>query len=702
MSGQDPSDLFRQEAQELLEQLEQALLDLSDRQQDQDLIDSTFRALHTIKGSGSMFGFEAVAAFTHYVETAFDLVRKGTVPLTPEMVTVALAAKDHIRNLIENPGNAAEAQGGDLLSRLERAVDAASNGSAGRESHESAPAAAAASPLPAIEKQTTDAATTAWRIRLRLPKDCMATGTNPLLLLDELAALGEARIVALTDQVPPLEALDPFDCHIGWDVHLVTSKPKAAIEDVFLFVLDEMELSIEPQSGDAVPATGEQPVSQSHEEAAQSAPEPASQMPVATATPEAASSKPATSPLRRESAGKSESAQAKGGGSIRVPAERLDELMDRVGELVIAQSRLKQVAASTTDIQVKAIAEEIERLALELRDTTMGVRMMPIASLFGRFRRLVHDLATELGKEITLTTSGEETELDKTVIERLNDPLIHLIRNSIDHGLESAQQRQEAGKQPQGNIHLSARHSGDRVFISITDDGRGLDRQRIQTKAEENGLLVPGTKLSDAELFQLIFQPGFSTASQVTNLSGRGVGMDVVKKTVEGLRGSIDIASTPGQGTVITLSLPLTLAIIDGLLVRVGAGRYVIPLSAVEECVELPPVEEQRSRGRNFLNIRGDLVPFLRLREMFATQQPPDPFQKVVIVSSGDMRVGLVVDQVIGDHQTVIKSLSKLHARVGTFSGATILGDGTVALILEVAHLVARGQHRDERLRAVG
>lgn len=710
MNGQDPSDLFRQEAQELLEQLEQALLDLSDRQQDQDLIDSTFRALHTIKGSGSMFGFDTVAAFTHYVETAFDLVRKGTVPLTAEMVTVALAAKDHIRNLIENPGNTAEAQGGDLLSRLERAVDAASNGSAGRNDNGAASAAAAV-PLPVVAAETvataatsvvTDTATTAWRIRLRLPKDCMASGTNPLLLLDELAALGEARIIALTDQVPPLEELDPFDCHIGWDVHLVTSKPKAAIEDVFLFVLDEMELSIEPQAGDAALAPGEEQLSLPSEAAAQPSPEPAPQTPVAPAASVAASSKSAAAPLRRESAGKPESAQAKGGGSIRVPAERLDELMDRVGELVIAQSRLKQVAASTTDIQVKAIAEEIERLALELRDTTMGVRMMPIASLFGRFRRLVHDLANELGKEITLTTSGEETELDKTVIERLNDPLIHLIRNSIDHGLESAQQRREAGKQPQGNIHLSARHSGDKVFISITDDGRGLDRQRIQTKAEENGLLVPGTKLSDPELFQLIFQPGFSTASQVTNLSGRGVGMDVVKKTVEGLRGTIDIASTPGQGTVITLSLPLTLAIIDGLLVRVGTGRYVIPLSAVEECVELPSVEEQRSRGRNFLNIRGDLVPFLRLREMFATQQPPDPFQKVVIVSSGDMRVGLVVDQVIGDHQTVIKSLSKLHARVGTFSGATILGDGTVALILEVAHLVARGQHRDERLRAAG
>ncbi len=715
MNGQDPSELFRQEAQELLEHLEQALLDLADRQNDQDLIDSTFRALHTIKGSGSMFGFEAVAAFTHYVETAFDLVRKGAVPLTAEMVTVTLAAKDHIRNLIDNPGAATEAKGGEILRRLERAVDTASTGGitvVDNHRPDSDEAQAEVTPASAVDEHVRQ---TNWRIRMRLPKDCMAIGTNPLLLLDELAALGQAHISALTDEVPPLEALDPYECHIGWEVYLTTTKSKSAIEDVFLFVLDDMELSIEPATDEAAAALQDSSADAgpSASERMNAAPSVAASETV-SASAATAVAKPSEA-VRRDAAKikgdgikgggiKSEGGQGKGGtgGSIRVPAERLDELMDRVGELVIAQSRLKQVAASTTDMQVKAIAEEIERLALELRDTTMGVRMVPIASLFGRFRRLVHDLATELGKEITLTTNGEETELDKTVIERLNDPLIHLIRNSIDHGLESAQQRQEAGKQAQGNIHLSARHTGDKVLISITDDGRGLDRQRIEAKAEENGLLTPGTKLSDAELFQLIFQPGFSTAKEVTNLSGRGVGMDVVKKTVEGLRGTIDIASAPGQGTTITLRLPLTLAIIDGLLVRVGMGRYVIPLSAVEECVELPPAEEQRARGRNFLNIRDDLVPFLRLRELFSVQQAPDPFQKVVIVSFGETRVGLVVDQVIGDHQTVIKSLSKLHAKVGTFSGATILGDGTVALILEVAHLVARGQQRDDRLRVAG
>jgi two-component system chemotaxis sensor kinase CheA len=387
---------------------------------------------------------------------------------------------------------------------------------------------------------------------------------------------------------------------------------------------------------------------------------------------------------------------------VRVPAERLDDLMDRVGELVIAQSRLSQVAAASNDAHVKSIAEEIERLALELRDSTMGVRTVPIGSLFGRFRRLVHDLSAQLGKEIALVTVGEETELDKTVVEKLNDPLIHLLRNSIDHGLETPADRASAGKGSCGHITLTARHAGAEVLISIVDDGRGLDRDRIRARAEEKGLIQPGAILRDSELFGVIFQPGFSTAREVTSLSGRGVGMDVVKQAVEALRGKMEISSVQGTGTELTLRLPLTLAIIDGLLVRVGTARYVLPLSSVEECVELSAEQDVRSRGRNFLNIRGDLVPFLRLRELFRATTPPDIYQKVVVVAAGKRRVGLVVDQVIGNHQTVIKSLSVLHASAKMFSGATILGDGAVALIMDVSQLVEFGQASEVEYRAAG
>jgi two-component system chemotaxis sensor kinase CheA len=326
----------------------------------------------------------------------------------------------------------------------------------------------------------------------------------------------------------------------------------------------------------------------------------------------------------------------------------------------------------------------------------MGIRMVPIGTLFNRFRRLVHDLSRDLDKPIEFITSGEETELDKTMIERLADPLVHLIRNALDHGIEPPERRTRAGKPATGTVRLSAVYSGAEVAISIADDGAGLDAARIRAKAEEAGLLAPDARIADSELYQMIFAPGFSTAKEVTALSGRGVGMDVVKRTIDGLRGSIDLSTNPGQGTTATLRLPLTLAIIDGMLVQVGDARYTIPLSAVEECVELPASLANTSRGRNFLDIRGSLVPFLRLRDIFGLPGSDAAHQKVVIISSGEGRVGLVVDQIIGNNQTVIKQLSKLHAGLKTFSGATILGDGTVALILDTGHLVGFGQSHEE------
>ncbi|MDR3538491.1 MAG: chemotaxis protein CheA [Acetobacteraceae bacterium] len=664
MNQPDPAETYRQEAADLLDQLEQALLDLERAPADADLIDTAFRALHTIKGSGSMFGFDRVAGFTHHMETAFDAVRKGHVPIGSPLIAVALAAKDHIRMLIEQPEVASEADGAAILARLRTAVA-------------DMPGLVVGDPAVAALVAGRQGGS-GWRLRFRLPRDAMASGTNPLLLLDELRGFGPCQVTATTDAIPLLQALDPTECHVGWDVTLTTSQPRAAIEQVFLFVLDEMELDLQP----LVPAQTVRTEPVDRPAAAPGAP--------AEARPMAAEPRP-----------EPPAAAAPGSASsIRVAAERLDELMDRVGELVIAQSRLKQVAATSNDIQVKSVAEEIERLALELRDTTMSARMVPISQLFGRFRRLVRDLSHELGKDIALITVGEDTELDKTLIERLADPLIHLIRNAIDHGIATPERRIALGKPPQGHVTLSARHLGHEVLIAIADDGRGLDRARILERAQEQGLLPAGAYPSDNELFQVLFQPGFSTAREVTNISGRGVGMDVVRRTIEGLRGTISITSEAGRGSEITLHLPLTLAIIDGLLVRVGRGRYVIPLTAVEECVELSAAVDARSRGYSFLNIRGALVPFLRLRDLFDTGTPAEDYQKVVIVSSGEQRVGLVVDQVIGDHQTVIKSLSKLHADVETFSGATILGDGAVALILEVAHLVAHGHQRQDQMRA--
>lgn len=669
----DPTDTFRQEARELLEQLEQGLLDLEQNPGDADLVNSVFRALHTIKGSGAMFGFTDVAAFVHEFETAFDKVRKGLSPITPELVAVALDAKDHVHHLIETPDATTDA-GDAILAALRGIVEP--------DRFPAAPMAQSATVAANVAPEPTGR----WRIRFKLPEDALVHGTNPLLLLGEIADLGPCEVTALIDSVPTLDVLDPEACHLGWQVDLTHPDPTAALDDVFLFLKDGMELSIEPLAAVAAPEPVSSPVLDILAE------DPVAEVdePIAEAAPVRAQRE-----LREPKAETAERPST----SLRVPAERLDELMDRVGELVIAQARLSQMAAQSSDGNLKTIAEELERLSSGLRDTTMGIRMVPIGSLFSRFRRLVHDLSRDLDKEIEFITTGEETELDKTMIERLADPLVHLIRNSVDHGLETAEQRIKAGKPVKGTMRLSAVYAGAEVAISVTDDGAGLNAARIRAKAEEQGLLAPDSRIADHDLFQLIFAPGFSTAKEVTSLSGRGVGMDVVKRTIDGLRGKIELTTRPGEGTTATLRLPLTLAIIEGMLVRVGNGRYSIPLSAVEECVELPAEVATHSRGRNFLDIRGSLVPFLRLRDLFNTPGEADSHQKVVIISSGEGRAGLVVDQIIGNNQTVIKQLSKLHTDLETFSGATILGDGTVALILDTSRLVSYGQAHEEKYR---
>lgn len=679
MSFSDPSETFRQEARELLEQLELCLLDLGHSPDNSGLVNSAFRALHTIKGSGAMFGFTAVADFVHEFETAFDQVRKGQSAVTSALVSVALNAKDHIHKLIEHPDTTHS--GGDAILDALHAVIADAGGAP---ASDAVPAAPFLPGNPVPVKYDTDAAEgKCWRVCFRLPSDALVYGTNPILLLEEIKEIGPCNITALTDTIPHIDVIDPEVPYLGWQVDIHADDPRSAIDDVFLFLKDGMELSVEPLAADQ----GDVEVGSAEAETATDA----AAEPLTTTTTKTPKSPEPSAPANTERAPAS---------SMRVDAERLDELMDRVGELVIAQARLTQIAHHSPDTNLKTIAEELERLSSGLRDTTMGIRMVPIGTLFSRFRRLVHDLSRDLGKDIEFITSGEDTELDKTMIERLADPLVHLIRNSVDHGLESPDKRVAAGKPAHGTVRLSAVYAGAEVAISVSDDGAGLNADRIRAKAEEAGLLAPDAKITDQELWHMIFAPGFSTAKEVTALSGRGVGMDVVKRTIDGVRGTIDVTTVPGQGTTMTLRLPLTLAIIDGMLVRVGNGRFTIPLAAVEECVELPEGIEANARGRNFLDVRGSLVPFLRLREVFHTTAPPERHQKVVIVSSSEGRVGLVVDQIIGNNQTVIKQLSKLHSSIKSFSGATILGDGTVALILDTAHLVAFGQVHVEQGKA--
>jgi len=667
MTTLDPAEVFRQEASELFDALEGALLDLGLRPDDRDLVDTAFRALHTIKGSGAMFGFDAVASFTHEFETAFDRVRKGEIKPNQDLISVALAAKDYIRALIEAPETTDSVIGDAILDDLHHLVEP--DGDKPTEAHPVEASPAAAQPR------------VGWQLHLEFDSDILRNGSNPLDLLDDLGKLGACFVMALTDDVPFLDELDPEHCFLKWDVTLHSDCDRNAIDDVFIFVQDEMKLDCRPLAAAETPLL-----------AAEMAPPLQPAAPVGELRPSeqaTAASQPA--PAAEKKREDSKRPDDKANATVRVQAERLDELMDRVGELVIAQARLSQLAASTDDISIKAIAEEIERLAASLRDTTMGARMVPIGSLFGRFRRLVHDLSRDLGKPVDFVTSGEDTELDKTMIERLADPLVHLIRNAIDHGIEDTASRTAAAKTDIGRIEIAATHAGAQVLVTVRDNGAGLNTMRIRAKAEEQGLIAPGAVMSDQDIHQFLFHPGFSTAQVVSALSGRGVGMDVVKRTIEAMRGSIDISTAPGHGTTVTLRLPLTLAIIEGLLIRVGEGRYIIPLSAVEECAELTAADE-RERGRDFLNMRGDLVPFVRLRSLFDAAGEPDRHQKIIIASSGETRVGLIVDQIIGSHQSVIKSLSKLHSDVTMFSGATILGDGSAALILDVAQLIAAGQ----------
>ncbi|NMC50942.1 MAG: chemotaxis protein CheA, partial [Desulfovibrio sp.] len=539
-----------------------------------------------------------------------------------------------------------------------------------------------------------------YRIRLRPGPDFYATGNNPLHLLEDLHGLGIVRSYPHTEDIPCLEDIDPESCHVWWDIILGAQVDQGQVQDVFVFVEDECaQLSIEIiDSGSAAADDGVyKKLGEILVERGDLTPEDLAQALAAQKRLGALLTESGVVPAPTVEAAlieqdavrdirKAREPAVETAASIRVAADKLDNLVDLVGELVIVQAQIKQVVSGAGDAVLKTLSEHLERLSDDLRDSTLGIRMLPIGTTFNKYRRLVRDLSAELGKQIDLVTSGEETELDKTVIERLGDPLVHLLRNSIDHGVETPEERLAAGKPARGTVRLTAEHSGGAVVIRIADDGRGLEAQAIRTKAVERGLVSPEAELSEKELYNLIFLPGFSTAKAITSVSGRGVGMDVVKRSIESLRGAVEIDSVPGQGTEITVRLPLTLAIIDGLQVQTGQEFFVAPLSIVEECVDLPRTD--RGDGDRIVNLRGEIVPYIRLRDFFSIDRSPPDVEQVVVSRVEGSRVGIVVDRVIGEHQTVIKSLGRIYRDVEGLSGATIKGDGTMALILDVPGLL--------------
>jgi two-component system chemotaxis sensor kinase CheA len=682
---------YREEAYELLAELETSLLELEENPEDSDLIGRVFRAMHTIKGSGAMFGFDEIAVFTHEVETVFDLARNGLISVGKQLLNLTLRARDHVKALLDASVSGApvdRSAGEAIIAGLKELVP--SSGKA----RSAEPEPEVPAPVDAADEQQT------WRIRFKPSPEMLLTGTKPSGLLNELRELGACRVIAHNDLIPPLSELTPEHCYIYWDIILTTTRGRDAIRDVFIFIEDDCELRIDlvddggridadggyKKLGDILVERGDLSPVEMHKVLGLQKRFGELAVAVGIVTPDKVQA--ALVEQQQVKAVRQERAVQDAATSIRVPAEKLDLLVNLVGELVTVQAHLSQTSAIRNDADFIAIAEEVERLTNELRDTALNIRMLPIGSTFSKFKRLVRDLSQELGKEIDMVTEGADTELDKTVIERLNDPLVHLIRNSIDHGIEMPDVRRAAGKPAQGVVHLGAVHSGDSVLITIRDDGAGLDKERIRAKAIERGLMSASTELSDQEIYQMIFAPGFSTAAAVTSVSGRGVGMDVVKKAIEALRGAIDIASTPGRGSTITLRIPLTLAIIDSLLVRIASDSFVLPLACVEECVELTREDIRNAHGRNLANVRGTLIPYIPLREHFAiTGNPPD-IEQIVITSVNGAKVGFVVDSVIGEHQTVIKSLGRMYRDVKGISGATILGDGTVALILDMGLLL--------------
>jgi two-component system chemotaxis sensor kinase CheA len=683
---------FKEEAYELLGELESSLLELEERPDDMELVGRVFRAMHTIKGSGAMFGFDDIAAFTHEVETIFDLVRNGKLEVSTALVNLTLGARDQIKIMLDNCDGEG---GGDpgTTTRIIGGLRALAGSEAVAETPAGTRAEAVPAPVPA-------GAWVSYRIGFAPSRNILCCGSNPLNLLAELRALGTCSVVAQTGALPALEQLDPEGCYLRWDVILTTDLGLNAIRDEFIFVEDDCELKIEalPEEDTAGAGQGHKKLGEilvergdlSLQELADVLAQQKrfGELAVASGIVSEARVESALAEQRQVQAVRQEKQNAEAGHSIRVPAERLDVLVNLVGELVTVQARLSQTAAGRADAELTAIAEEVERLTGELRDSALNIRMLPIGSTFSKFKRLVRDLSGELGKEIEMTTDGAETELDKTVIERLNDPLVHLIRNSIDHGVELPEARLAAGKPRFGTVHLSAVHSGDSVLITIRDDGAGLDKEAIRAKAIERGIIAAGAELSERELFGLIFAPGFSTAQKISSVSGRGVGMDVVKRAIEALRGSIEIASVRGEGTRIMVRIPLTLAIIESLLVRIGADSFMLPLSLVDECVELTREDLVRSHGRNLASVRGALVPYIPLRERFLIAGEPPDIEQIVITQVDGVRVGFVVDQVLGEHQTVIKSLGRAYKSAKGISGATILGNGSVALILDVPQLV--------------
>ncbi|NYE63993.1 two-component system chemotaxis sensor kinase CheA [Duganella sp. 1224] len=698
---------FIAESRELLEEMENALLNVDLAGDQGEAINAIFRAAHTIKGSAGLFSLDHIVAFTHVVESLLDKVRDGSVTLNDEMVVLLLSCCDYLSGMInalaagrheQDPDTAPE--GEMLQQQLRRHMDGdAAAGAA------AAPLAVQADPgVERIDQQRGDS--DYWHISLRFGRGVLQNGMDPIAFLRYLGKLGRiVGIATLPDALPPADEMDAELCYLGFEIAFDSTADREAIAGVFEFVQDDCEIRIIPPNskvseyvnlirslperaarlGEILVRCGSVTAHELEEALQQQSGKQQDAPPqqLGSILVDAGNVPPVVVEAALAKQKQVSEQKAQESRSIRVDSDKLDRLIDLVGELIIAGARANMIGQHLRNTELLECTSTLTSLVEDVRDAALELRMVKIGATFNRFQRVVHDVARELGKDIGLIVDGEDSELDKTVVEKIGDPLMHLVRNAMDHGIEPAEVRIAAGKPAKGMIKLNAFHESGSIVIEVSDDGGGLRKEKILAKAIERGLVDPERKLTDSEIYNLIFEAGFSTAEKITNLSGRGVGMDVVKRNIQALRGSVDVGSKEGQGTTVTVRLPLTLAIIDGFLVQVASSVFVIPLDMIEECIEYAT-----EPGQDYTNLRGQVLPLVRLRQLFRIGGAAARRESIVVLKFGNVRAGLVVDTLLGEFQTVIKPLSPMFSEVKCISGSTILGSGEVALILDVAALM--------------
>jgi two-component system, chemotaxis family, sensor kinase CheA len=681
---------FFDECSEALQQIEAGLTDIREGSGGEDTINAVFRSVHSVKGGAGIFGFDGLVNFAHVFETVLDAMRSGKLAATPDVVDVLLPANDVLTDLIAM-SRSGETIPPDLGSESRAALEQLLQADGVEADTDDSPAPADFEGLDFMPVPidgfgaADDSGETSYRIVFRPKPELLQKANEPLYILRELRKLGTLDLVAECDRLPPLAEIEPDRPYIGWTGKLTTSAMREQIDEVFEFVVGDCELAIEkigvePElPADPVPAT---------EIAETAAPPLQPAMPAPVPLHEIAET---TAPLPRATTAKAAPAAAT---TTRVELEKIDRVVNMVGELVIAQAMLGQVVHTLPEDvtgRLTQVLDEVVHHTRELKDSVMSMRAQAVNAVFQRMPRLVRELATKTAKKVRLEMAGENTEVDRSIIERLGDPLTHIIRNSIDHGIEAPADRLAAGKPEEGTIRLSAEHRGSRIVIEIKDDGAGINSERVLKKAKERGLVSADATLSEDEINNLIFLPGFSTAEKVSDISGRGVGMDVVRRNIQDVGGRISLKSNRGRGMTIQFALPLTLAVMDGMVIRVGAETYVMPMSAIVECLRPPASDIHNLIGApGMLKLRGNLVPLVRLCELLdiSSMASASDERVVIITDAGEgARFGIVVDELCGHQQVVVKSIEESYGQVPGIAGATILGNGRVAFILDVEKL---------------